>query len=84
MLVCWNGAFVEESELHLDVRTNRAFRYGDGFFETIRFEHNRIPLFKHHFNRIEASNKLFKFEPSTFSILISTDLSSFLFVRRID
>lgn len=66
MLVCWNGSFVEESELHLDVRSNRAFRYGDGFFETIRFENNRMPLFKHHFNRIETSNKFFKFEPSTF------------------
>ena len=67
MLVCWNGTYIEETELHLDVRTNRAFRYGDGFFETIRFEKNRLPLFKHHFNRIEASNKFFKFEPSTFS-----------------
>jgi branched-subunit amino acid aminotransferase/4-amino-4-deoxychorismate lyase len=67
MLVCWNGAFVEETELHLDVRSNRAFRYGDGFFETIRFEHNRIPLFKYHLHRMEASNKFFKFEPSTFS-----------------
>jgi len=68
MLICWNGAFVEETELHLDVRSNRAFRYGDGFFETIRFEHNRIPLFKYHLQRIIASNNLFKFEPSTFSI----------------
>ena len=67
MLVCSNGKFIEESELLLDVRTNRAFRYGDGFFETIRFEHNRIPLFKYHLQRMEASNNLFKFEPSTFS-----------------
>jgi len=67
MLVCSNGIFTEETELHLDVRANRAFRYGDGFFETIRFENNRMPLFKHHFKRIEASNKFFKFEPSTFS-----------------
>ena len=66
MLVCSNGIFTEETELHLDVRANRAFRYGDGFFETIRFENNRIPLFKHHLNRIEASNKFFKFEPSTY------------------
>ena len=68
MLVCSNGIFTEETELHLDVRANRAFRYGDGFFETIRFENNRIPLFKHHLNRIEASNKFFKFDPSTFSL----------------
>ena len=67
MLVCSNVKFIEESELLLDVRTNRAFRYGDGFFETMRFEHNRIPLFKYHLNRIQASNKLFKFETSTFS-----------------
>ena len=66
MLVCSNGIFTEETELHLDVRANRAFRYGDGFFETIRFENNRIPLFKHHLNRIEASNKFFKFEPLTY------------------
>lgn len=67
MLVCWNGSYVEESALHLDVRSNRAFRYGDGFFETIRFENNRMPLYKHHFNRIEASNNFFKFKPSTLS-----------------
>ena len=67
MLVCSNGIFTEETELHLDVRTNRAFRYGDGFFETIRFENNRMPLFKYHLQRIEASNKFFKFDPSTFS-----------------
>jgi branched-chain amino acid aminotransferase len=67
MQVCWNGIFTEESELHLDVRTNRAFRYGDGFFETIRFEHNSIPLFKYHLQRMEASNNLFKFETSIFS-----------------
>ena len=66
MLVCSNGKFIEESELLLDVRTNRAFRYGDGFFETIRFENNRIPLFKYHLQRMEASNKFFKFEPSTY------------------
>ena len=68
MLVCSNGKFIEENELLLDVRTNRAFRYGDGFFETIRFENNRIPLFKYHLNRIKASNNLFNFEPSTYSI----------------
>jgi branched-chain amino acid aminotransferase len=67
MLICSNGKFIEESELLLDVRTNRAFRYGDGFFETIRFEQNRIPLFKYHLQRIEASNKFFKFDPSIFS-----------------
>jgi len=67
MLVCSNVKFIEESELLLDVQTNRAFRYGDGFFETIRFEHNRITLFKYHLQRIIASNNLFKFEPSTFS-----------------
>ena len=66
MQVCWNGIFTEESELHLDVRTNRAFRYGDGFFETIRFEHISIPLFKYHLQRIEASNTFFKFNPSTY------------------
>ena len=66
MLVCSNGIFTEETELHLDVRTNRAFRYGDGFFETIRFENNRMPLFKYHLQRIEASNKFFKFNPSTY------------------
>ena len=67
MVICSNGKFIEESELLLDVRTNRAFRYGDGFFETIRFEQNRIPLFKYHLQRMEASNNLFKFVPSTFS-----------------
>ena len=67
MWICSNGKFLEEAELLLDVRTNRAFRYGDGFFETMRFENKRLPLFKYHKNRIKVSNEYFKFETSIHS-----------------
>jgi len=39
----FNGHFVQETELSFD-RDNRAFRYGDGCFETIRFM-NGVPVF---------------------------------------
>ena len=46
-----NGKFItsEKATLHI---TNKAFRYGDGFFETIRIVNDTIPLWLYHQARI--------------------------------
>ncbi|MDB5190664.1 MAG: hypothetical protein JWQ96_227 [Segetibacter sp.] len=46
-----NGKVVKESVVCISPR-NRSFRYGDGFFETMRVVNTRIPLVELHFQRL--------------------------------
>ncbi|HOZ84232.1 MAG TPA: aminotransferase class IV [Niabella sp.] len=55
-LICFNGNFLDESRPILR-SSNRGYRYGDGFFETIRIVNNSIPLIAYHQKRIEKSIK---------------------------
>ncbi len=56
--------FLEDSPLFST--QNRAFRYGDGFFETIRF-HKGLPLFwDDHYKRILQAMAVFRFSISGF------------------
>lgn len=41
---------------------NRAFRYGDGIFETIRVAWGKIPLARYHFNRCFGGMKIMGFD----------------------
>ncbi|MFN5334374.1 MAG: aminotransferase class IV, partial [Bacteroidota bacterium] len=41
---------------------NRAFRYGEGLFETMRWQHDAIPLFDYHWQRLIDSLPLLYFE----------------------
>lgn len=41
---------------------NRAFRFGDGFFETMKMADGEIALSKYHFERLFASLEAFQFE----------------------
>jgi len=42
---------------------NRAFRYGEGLFETMRLQHGKIALWDAHYNRLHNSMKLIGMEP---------------------
>ncbi|HCE86000.1 MAG TPA: hypothetical protein DEO99_07575 [Bacteroidetes bacterium] len=43
--------------------------YGDGFFETMRYDHGRIPLWNYHLQRIQSSCEALGFEvPTEFSL----------------
>ena len=43
--------------------TNRSFRYGDGFFETLRIFNGKIPFIKDHIERLNLSLQLLRMEP---------------------
>ena len=46
----YNGELIERSALPLTAG-NRAFRYGDGLFETMRLVAGRVPLWQYHVDR---------------------------------
>ena len=50
----FNGKLILQSEFQLPF-PNRAFRYGDGFFEAIRVYAGKIPLLDYHLLRIKYS-----------------------------
>jgi branched-chain amino acid aminotransferase len=65
----WEGKQVDENELTLGL--NRAFRYGDGLFETIRVVNGELHLWDLHMNRLEAGMKQLKLktEENFFDVL---------------
>ncbi|MGC6420476.1 MAG: aminotransferase class IV [Chitinophagales bacterium] len=56
--------------------------YGDGFFETMRYEQGRIPLWTYHLQRIQSSCEALGFEVpaefSSFNDVISNQLANWL------
>ncbi|HEX7753776.1 MAG TPA: aminotransferase class IV [Niabella sp.] len=58
--LCFNGAFYDAEQPVLGAG-NKGYRYGDGFFETVRVHHSQIPLRVYHKNRIEKSLALLKY-----------------------
>ncbi len=53
MFLVYNSDILPESDFHLSVN-DRAFQYGDGLFETIRYERDRIWFWTDHFARLSA------------------------------
>lgn len=53
MFLVYNSDILPESDFRLSVN-DRAFSYGDGIFETIRYESNRIWFWSDHFARLSA------------------------------
>jgi len=46
------------SNLSMLTTNNRAFRYGDGLFESMRIFHNQIPFLNKHLIRLHRGMKL--------------------------
>ncbi|MCF3111485.1 aminotransferase class IV [Niabella sp. CC-SYL272] len=55
--ICFNGVFADAAFPAIDA-ANKSYRYGDGFFETLRVHHGQIPLWDLHRDRILRSMSL--------------------------
>ncbi len=64
--VYWNGDFIGKDQLKIDP-SNRAFRFGDGFFETIRCLRGKPLWMEYHFKRIMKSLDVLKLNIKYFS-----------------
>lgn len=60
--VNYNGNIIEASQ-PIFTASNRAFRYGDAVFETIRLMNGEILFFEHHLNRLAQSMELLGMNP---------------------
>lgn len=60
MEVVLNGKFINEADCSFKTN-NRAFLYGDGFFETLFIKNNYIPHFSEHYNRIKDAFTCFHY-----------------------
>lgn len=57
----WNGKIVEKDNFHISP-DNRSFRYGDGFFETMKIVNGNILLAGFHFTRFFSSLQILSFD----------------------
>lgn len=57
----FNGKLLPANSLLISP-DNRSFRYGEGLFETIRFQNGEIPLWNYHWNRLSSSLPQLHFE----------------------
>lgn len=76
----YNGNIHPEYEQLLPV-TNRGFKYGDSFFETMAMFNKKVPLLEYHWSRIEFTAEVLstqlskKFHPESFQHML-LDLAS--------
>ncbi|GAB2595334.1 aminotransferase class IV [Spirosoma areae] len=54
MFLVYNSDVLFETDFHLSIN-DRAFQYGDGFFETIRYATGRVWFWPDHFARLSAA-----------------------------
>lgn len=66
-MVAYDGKIIPEKDCIL-LPDNRSFRYGDGFFETIRMVNGVMPFFQAHMQRIATSLELLQLSrPHTYT-----------------
>jgi branched-subunit amino acid aminotransferase/4-amino-4-deoxychorismate lyase len=66
-MINFNGSLFDDNERILAAQ-NRAFRYGDGLFESIRVFKGKMPFYNYHFERILRGMKALKMNiPSYFN-----------------
>ena len=73
--VVYNGKLIPETELNLLIH-NRGFLYGDGFFESMRFEHGKILRYNLHYDRLLGNVELLQMDASHFPS--SSDLNTMI------
>ena len=67
-MINYNGNLIENSALQL-THENRAFKYGDGVFETIKVQNGKVMFWEDHYFRLMASMRILRMEiPMIFSM----------------
>lgn len=62
----FNGTILDNSSISID---NRAFKYGDGLFDTLKVIHGRIQFLEEHYFRLMASMRILRMEiPMNFTM----------------
>lgn len=80
-----NGEIVQKSEEVLNF-DNRAFKYGDALFETIKFKDSKIYFFEDHYFRLMASMRMLRMEiPMDFTMeFIEDEISRTVKANNLD
>lgn len=67
-MVNYNGQIIDESELGISNK-NRALAYGDGIFDTIRFENHSLNFIEDHYFRLMSSMRMLRMKiPMNFTL----------------
>ncbi|CAL2061347.1 aminotransferase class IV [Tenacibaculum sp. 190524A05c] len=67
-MINYNGSLISEEELQL-TNQNRAFKYGDGIFETIKVQNGKIVFLEDHYFRLMASMRMLRMKiPMKFTL----------------
>lgn len=65
-VVFYNGDFIDEKKINISFK-NRAFNYGDGFFETVKVINSRPFNINAHLKRIDYTSKILSFDKIDFN-----------------
>lgn len=63
MFLVYNSDILFENDFHVSVQ-DRAFQYGDGLFETVRYEQGKVCFWSDHFARLSAGLLLLQLVPA--------------------
>ncbi len=67
VLISYNGDIKEESKVNIDLN-NRAFKYGDAVFESIKYAYGKLVFWEDHYFRLMSSMRILRMEiPLSFS-----------------
>lgn len=67
-MINFNGEIISENELQLS-NENRAFKYGDAIFETIKVSKGKVVFFEDHYFRLMASMRMLRMKiPMKFTL----------------
>ncbi|MGI9530714.1 aminotransferase class IV, partial [Lutimonas sp.] len=67
-MVNQNGNIIKSDEIRLD-QQNRAFKYGDGIFDTLKFENGSINFIEDHYFRLMSSMRMLRMKiPMDFTL----------------
>ncbi len=67
-MINYNGDIIKISEVPLTIE-NRAFKFGDGIFETIKIQNGKVVFFEDHYFRLMASMRMLRMKiPMKFTL----------------